>query len=95
MKFTFMNKSSCCGGGRNKLQSAVYAVDASNPAASLTQALDRFYTNYRTTPVDVVVNQEELTILQSGLPGTEFSLVNGMLQLRKYPVVVVWYVTNQ
>jgi len=89
MKFTFVNKSSCCGSGKTTLQSVGYPIDAANPAKSLTQALDRFYTNYRVTPIGVTLSDEELSIMQVGLPGIEFSLINGMLHLRKMPITIV------
>lgn len=89
MKFTFVNKSSCCGGGTQSLQSTGYPVDAVNPGNSLMQALDRFHVNYRVAPTGVVLSDEELSIMQRGLSATEFTLVNGMLHLRKLPITVV------
>jgi hypothetical protein len=89
MKFTFINKSSCCGGGTQVLQSTGYAVDATNPGNSLIQALDRFHVNYRVTPTGVVLSDEELGIMQHGLSSTAFSLINGILHLHKMPVTIV------
>lgn len=88
MKFTFINKSSCCGGGTQVLQSTGYAVDAINPSNSLVQALDRFYANYRVAPTGIVLSEEELSIMQRGLSATEFSLINGILHLNKIPVTI-------
>lgn len=89
MKFTFINKSSCCGGGTQTLQSTGYAVDAIDPGNSLIQALDRFHVNYRVTPTGVLLSDEELSIMQRGLSSTAFSLINGMLHLHKMPVTIV------
>lgn len=88
MRFSFFNKSSCCGGGKTKLQSTGYAIDAANPSASMIQALDRFYANYRIQPTELILSEEELTILQRGLSGSEFSLVNGQLFVYKLPIVL-------
>ncbi len=89
MKFTFVNKSSCCGGGTTTLQSTGYPVDAANPTASLTQALDRFHVNYRVAPTGVIMTDEELSIMQRGLTATDFTVTNGVLQLRKLPISLV------
>jgi hypothetical protein len=89
MKFTFVNKSSCCGSQNTTLQTTGYPIDAANPAKSLTQALDRFYTNYRVSPIGVTLSDEELNILQRGLPSSDFSIVDGLMRLRKLPITVV------
>lgn len=89
MQFTFLNKSSCCGSNHpTQLKSAHYAIDAVNTTKSITQIFDRFYTNYRTEPHTIEVSHEEYLIMTTNLSGQEFSLVNGMLHFRKYPLVV-------
>lgn len=89
MQFTFLNKSSCCGSrSPTQLKSAHYAIDAADAVKSVTQIFDRFYTNYRTEPNAIEVSREEYLIMTTQLAGHEFSLVNGVLHFRKYPIVV-------
>lgn len=86
----FLNKSSCCGSKNpTRLKSTQYPIDVSSARDSLTQALDRFYTNYKCVPIEMLINAEELSILQGALPNSEFDITNGVLHIRKIRVVVI------
>jgi hypothetical protein len=90
VKFLFANKSSCCGSKNStQLLSTTYPVDSADVPKSITQALDRFYTNYRVQPLEVIVSAEELLLLQEHMPGSDFSFDSGVLYFRKFPVKVV------
>jgi hypothetical protein len=71
------------------MNSTGYPVDSADPSSSLVQALDRFHANYRVAPIGVTVTDEELNILQRGLPSSDFALIEGMLHLRKLPITLV------
>jgi hypothetical protein len=90
MKFIFATKAACCGnkGGGVKLRSTNYPIEAGNAANGILRAFDVFYTNYHTQPAEIVMTQPELSIIQSELPNSEFSLRNSMLYFRNYPITL-------
>jgi hypothetical protein len=90
MRFTFATRGACCGNktGGVKLRSTNYAVAAGSAQLSLTRAFDVFYTNYHTQPIEIVLTQPELVIIQAELPNSEFSLTEDVLHFRGYPISV-------
>lgn len=89
MKFTFNQRSNCCGSKSVRLTSTDYPIDVDNPYKSVIQAHDRFYSNYRVQPLETLLTEDELVILRKSLPPHEFSVEANMLKLRGFPVITV------